>query len=106
MPITLIKDRDDTNPFDHISATIRTDAEYLPDVLEAVETFLRAAGYVFDGYIDVVNKEPEGRGQAFEEEDDDFPEADQPFPSEVEELKRCRCRDKNDDDYNGPCTVA
>lgn len=86
----LIKDQDKTNPFDHNNVTFEVDAEYLPDVLENIETFLRAAGFVFEGYLDIVQEKPQWRDQPNLLTEEDFPEADQPFPSEVEEMRARR----------------
>lgn len=47
---------DPENPHDHIRSVIETDGEMLEEVLEAMEIYLRAAGFTIDGELDVVKE--------------------------------------------------
>jgi hypothetical protein len=61
---TLICDHSNTLDTDVRTHTFKS--EYLPDVLEHIEYFLKGAGYIFDGVVDIVPPE----------EDDWKPQAD------------------------------
>jgi hypothetical protein len=37
--------------------TFETDKDYLPEVLEDFELFLRGCGFFFDGHVDIVQEE-------------------------------------------------
>ena len=52
--------------FEHVSeydnqpktiVNVTTDAVSLPDILQSVEGFLRACGFVFDGRLDIVDED-------------------------------------------------
>jgi hypothetical protein len=43
--------------------TVEFDKEYLPDILENIEMFLRGAGFHFSGNLDFVEDESSGFGQ-------------------------------------------
>ena len=45
---------DHSNSLDTDVRTHTFKSEYLPDVLEHIEYFLKGAGYIFDGVIDIV----------------------------------------------------
>jgi hypothetical protein len=79
-------------------ATIEFSADYLPDILEHVEMFLRGSGYIISGKLDFVDYEDEYTTPKFEcaeenYEDDDVEETHEwtqtlrddsewPFPKE------------------------
>ena len=53
---TLITEHTDLYTGDVTSKTTHEfEVDYLPDVLENIELFLRGAGFVFDGNLDFVN---------------------------------------------------
>ena len=41
-------------------------ADYLPEVLMNLDMFLRGAGYIFDGQVDIIEAQPIGAGTNFE----------------------------------------
>jgi hypothetical protein len=49
---TLICDHSNTLDTDVRTHTFKS--EYLPDILEHIEYFLKGAGYIFDGVVDIV----------------------------------------------------
>jgi len=44
---------DPNNPFDHVTVDISTSSVDLPEVIKAFEGYLRAAGFVFDGELEI-----------------------------------------------------
>jgi hypothetical protein len=56
---TFTKTPDLDNRFDHTEVTIRTRTENLHEVVEAFEGYLRAAGFHFDGHLDLVDDDGE-----------------------------------------------
>lgn len=53
MSLKFIKTIDDDNGFDLHTVEITTDAVYLPEILEVMEYFLRATGFVVNGSLTV-----------------------------------------------------
>jgi hypothetical protein len=51
---TFICDHDNIHGEVNSTVTFMTNKEYLPEILEDFELFLRGAGFVFDGMIDIV----------------------------------------------------
>lgn len=45
---------DAANPHDHVRASISTDAEDLSRVVAAMEAYLKACGFCFEGHLDIV----------------------------------------------------
>ena len=54
MRLKFIKTLDDDNGFDLHTVEITTDAVYLPEILEVMEYFLRASGFMFSGSLQIV----------------------------------------------------
>lgn len=44
---------------DNYKTTKEFEGDYLPDVLEEIELFLRGSGYVFDGELEIVDNNQE-----------------------------------------------
>lgn len=57
MRLKFIKTLDDDNGFDLHTVEITTDAVYLPEILEVMEYFLRASGFMFSGSLQIINEE-------------------------------------------------
>ena len=53
---TFICDHDNIHGEVASTVTFMTNKEYLPEILEDFELFLRGAGFVFDGMIDIVEE--------------------------------------------------
>lgn len=53
MKLRFIKERDDDNEYDNTIVNMETVAEYLPDILEDFECFLRACGFVINGSLTI-----------------------------------------------------
>lgn len=45
------------NPHDYVTIDMSTSHENLHEVIKAFESYLRAAGFVFDGELDIFNNE-------------------------------------------------
>lgn len=45
---------DPNNPHDKVSVTITTQAVQLEDLCDAFERYLKAAGFTFDGQVDII----------------------------------------------------
>lgn len=56
MSLKFIKTLDDDNGFDLHTVEITTDAVYLPEILEVMEYFLRASGFVVNGSLQIINE--------------------------------------------------
>lgn len=54
---TFRADPDKDNRFEHTTVVIETNAVGLTEIVEAFENFLRGSGFVFNGYLDIVNNE-------------------------------------------------
>lgn len=48
---------DPENPYDHVSVTLSTNTSSLPDLLYALERYLKATGFHFVGNLDIVEDE-------------------------------------------------
>lgn len=48
---------DADNPHDHMKVGISTDAEHLVSVLSAMEAYLKACGFCFEGHLDIVEED-------------------------------------------------
>lgn len=46
-------------PFNNVIGRVQHETmnEYLPDILEDIELFLKGCGFIFDGHLDIVPKE-------------------------------------------------
>lgn len=53
MKLRFIKERDDDNEYDNTIVNMETVADYLPDILEDFECFLRACGFVINGSLTI-----------------------------------------------------
>lgn len=56
MKLRFIKERDDDNTHDNTIVNMETVADYLPDILEDFEGFLRACGFQFSGSLQIINE--------------------------------------------------
>lgn len=41
------------------TVTVVSEAETLPDIVEAFEDYLRACGFIFDGHLDIIEEDEE-----------------------------------------------
>lgn len=56
MSLKFIKTLDDDNGFDLHTVEITTDAVSLPEILEVMEYFLRASGFMVNGSLQIINE--------------------------------------------------
>lgn len=56
MKLRFIKERDGDNTHDNTIVNMETVADYLPDILENFECFLRACGFQFSGSLQIINE--------------------------------------------------
>ena len=61
---------DHSNSLDTDVRTHTFKSEYIHDVLEHIEYFLKGAGYIFDGVVDIVPRDGEWVGQPMYDEMD------------------------------------
>jgi hypothetical protein len=66
----ILKQIDDISGANAVT-TIEFSADYLPDILEHVEMFLRGSGYIISGKLDFVDYEDEYTTPKFEPAEDD-----------------------------------
>jgi len=55
--LVFIKQRDEANTHDNTIVNMETMADYLPDILEDFECFLRACGFQFTGTLTIIDEE-------------------------------------------------
>ena len=66
------KDSFDRRPWEEIVFTVDSELN-LTDMLESFERFLRAAGYYFDGRLDIVDEEKQEEDESVDgEEENEF----------------------------------
>ena len=52
---------DPTNEYDHRSITVQTQTLDLVKVVESFEDYLRGAGFVFNGHLEIIDDEGGGK---------------------------------------------